>query len=66
MTAKRRFVPAAKYVGRTTVETTVAYWEWCKGKPLKVVFKDGHVMRSDYDGLRQLFAGDAVVEVEMS
>jgi len=61
--ADRVFVPVSRYVGRTTVETRVACWEWRRGYRLRVIYTDGTAAWSDYRGLRELRAGENVREV---
>ena len=61
--AVRVFVPVSRFVGRTSVPTQVVRWEWRRGRGLRCFYTDGTVVRSDYRGLRKLFAGETVREV---
>jgi len=62
----RVFRPASEFVGRTSIKTSVDRWELTAGGRLWVVFRDGLRFRSDYSGLRELFAGERVVEVRQT
>ena len=44
----RKFTPAARETGTTTVRTGIAYYLWVSHPGLYVVRDDGQVMPSDY------------------
>lgn len=63
---KRTFKPTRKYVGSTAIETKVDHWEWTRGHGLRCFYTDGHVVRSDYRSIRELFVGEpGVTEVHV-
>ena len=62
--SKRVFVPARRFVGHTTIETTVERWEWTRGKGIKTFYKDGLICKSAYRTLRELLAGENASEIE--
>lgn len=54
---KRIFEPTRKYIGNTNIKTSVDRWEWTKSSGLRVFYKEGYSMKSDYT-LRELLGKD--------
>jgi hypothetical protein len=47
----RRWIPTHTYVGRTSIETSVKEWTWNVRDGLRVTYKDGTTLRSEYGTL---------------
>ena len=54
--SKRTWIPTRAYVGRTTIRTQVARWEWTRRSGLLVIYLDGTAWLSDYGNLRTFLA----------
>lgn len=62
---RREFIPVSRFVGRTTVVTTIKRYFWTRSRGLYVEFKDGLKVKSDYT-LPELLASGEVTEVSPS
>ena len=47
----RRWIPTRKFVGRTSIETSVREWMWNIRDGLRVTYTDGTTCRSEYGTL---------------
>ena len=61
---KRIFVPASKRIGKTSILTMIDRWIWTKGHGLQVVWINGEKWKSDYKSIKELFAGERVIEIK--